>query len=266
MRWFRYYDEALDDPKVQRLAPHLFKTWVNLLCLASKGNGTLPSNDDIAFRLRISACDAAQQIDELILAGLVDIGPDGERIPHNWEKRQYASDSSSERVRKHRETKKKTECNVSGNVSVTPQIQNRTEQNREEKDICAVSPSRAKARRAVSTEEIDQQFDEFWKAFPPGRKNGKGKARITFRLVARGGHHSLKATAQQMIDAATKYAATKPDPQFTPSPLTWLNQGRWEDDVNDGRKLEPSVAPRDFDWSQGPSWWREEHERMKGAN
>ena len=53
-RWFRFYDEALDDPKVQRLAPHLFKTWINLLCLASKEDGTMPSNDDIAFRLRIS--------------------------------------------------------------------------------------------------------------------------------------------------------------------------------------------------------------------
>ena len=48
-RWFRFYDEALDDPKVQRLAPHLFKTWINLLCLASKEDGTMPSNDDIAF-------------------------------------------------------------------------------------------------------------------------------------------------------------------------------------------------------------------------
>ena len=28
-RWFRFYDAALDDPKVQRLPPAIFKlTWV----------------------------------------------------------------------------------------------------------------------------------------------------------------------------------------------------------------------------------------------
>ena len=60
-RWFRYYDEALDDPKVQRLSGDLFKVWVNLLSLASKNDGKLPSADDISFRLRISVQDAQQR-------------------------------------------------------------------------------------------------------------------------------------------------------------------------------------------------------------
>lgn len=111
-RWFRFYDEALDDPKVQRLSPQLFKTWVNLLCLASKEDGKLPSNDDIAFRLRISVQDAALQIEDLILAGLIDLDARGNRAPHNWSERQYASDSSAERMRKHRKSKKEKTCDV----------------------------------------------------------------------------------------------------------------------------------------------------------
>ena len=82
-RWFRYYDEALDDPKVQRLSGDLFKVWVNLLSLASKNDGKLPSADDISFRLRISVQDAQQRVEDLILAGLIDVLPDKSFEPHN---------------------------------------------------------------------------------------------------------------------------------------------------------------------------------------
>ena len=119
MRWFRFHSEALDDPKVQRLAPNLFKTWVNLLCIAAQAGGRLPSVDDIAFRLRLSASEAEQQLSDLILAGLIDIGPDGGRSPHNWASRQYASDDSKSRVRKHRE-KKKRDAQQPDNTNETP--------------------------------------------------------------------------------------------------------------------------------------------------
>lgn len=143
MRWFRFYDEALDDPKVQRLPPHLFKAWVNLLCLASKADGKLPGNDDIAFRLRVSVQDAAQQIDELILAGLIDIGPDGVCVMHNWHERQYQSDSSAERTRKYREKRKKKECDVTGDVTVTVQKQSRAD-----------TESEAESTRALAREDL----------------------------------------------------------------------------------------------------------------
>lgn len=119
-RWFRFYDEALNDKKVQRLAPHLFKTWVNLLCLASKGSGKIPSDDDIAFELRLSVSDARQQVEDMILAGLVDILPDGSREPHNWSERQFTSDTSVERTRKYRERLKKKACDVTVTEGVTP--------------------------------------------------------------------------------------------------------------------------------------------------
>lgn len=112
MPWFRFYAETLSDPKVQRLSPELFKCWVNLLCLASQHGGALPSVEDMAFHLRISSSQAAQQLDDLILAGLLDIMPDGTIQPHNWHVRQYASDTSTDRVRKHREKRSR---NVSGN-------------------------------------------------------------------------------------------------------------------------------------------------------
>lgn len=104
--WFRAYSEMLDDPKVQRLHPVLFKAWMNILCLACENDGLLPSDDDIAFRLRCSPQDAKQHMDELILAGLVDLDSAGKRSPHNWNARQFVSDSSTDRVRKFRMKRK----------------------------------------------------------------------------------------------------------------------------------------------------------------
>lgn len=120
MRWFRFYDEVLDDHKVQSLSPELFKAWVNLLCVASRNDGVLPSIDKLAFSLRVSAHEMQSRIDELVLAGLLDIRTDSKLEPHNWPNRQFTSDTSVERTRKYRERLKKKPCDVTVTAKVTP--------------------------------------------------------------------------------------------------------------------------------------------------
>lgn len=115
-RWFRFYAEALDDPKVQKLDPVTFKQWINLLCLACRHDGRLPSHDDIAFALRLDIIGTESLLDRLLIAGLIDVakgGPNGSHIaPHGWAKRQYKSDTSNERVKRYRQRH--------GNKTVTP--------------------------------------------------------------------------------------------------------------------------------------------------
>lgn len=115
-RWFRFYDDAVNDPKVQRLSGDRFKTWVNLLCLASKNNGTLPPLKDIAFMLRMSDERVSALLDGFCASGLLDPVEvlDGcmSYTPHNWDKRQFKSDVSTDRVKRFR--------NGQRNVSVTP--------------------------------------------------------------------------------------------------------------------------------------------------
>jgi len=101
MRWFRLYDDVLNDPKVQRLSGETFKLWINLLCIASKHGGVLPSLDDLAFQLRLPALVCKTEIDTLKSAGLID--GDKKLKPHGWDKRQYKSDTSTERVKRFRE-------------------------------------------------------------------------------------------------------------------------------------------------------------------
>jgi len=130
-RWFRFYDEALNDPKVQSLSPALFKQWVNILCVASQRNGCVPFVEQLAFLLRISEERAGKVIRDLIDCGLLHDAEHG-YSPHNWDKRQYKSDASNDRVKRHRERSRNADCNVTVTPSETD-TESDTEQSREER-------------------------------------------------------------------------------------------------------------------------------------
>lgn len=144
-QWFRMYGEVLNDPKVQKLPPELFKVWVNALCVACNNNGTLHETlEDVSFALRMPLHETKTAFHELEKVGLlVTVGETFQF--KNWKKRQYKSDVSTERVKRHRKQ--------SRNVSETPpeQIQNRTdtEQNKElegAEEAPAPAPSKTSGR------------------------------------------------------------------------------------------------------------------------
>jgi hypothetical protein len=109
-RWWRAYDEAIDDPKLQLLPPPLFKAWFNLLCLASANDGVLPKIETISFKLRMPEAKIGALLEELIARGLLDEF-DGVLRPHNWNGRQFRSDVSTERVKQFRERQRNVSCN-----------------------------------------------------------------------------------------------------------------------------------------------------------
>jgi hypothetical protein len=113
--WWRAYNEAVNDPKLQLLSDSLFRAWFNVMCIASANGGSLPALKDIAFTLRIQPTKAAQVLAQLHAAGLLDKTETG-FIPHNWNGRQYKSDVSTDRVKQFR----KRQRNVSSGVSETP--------------------------------------------------------------------------------------------------------------------------------------------------
>lgn len=111
-RWFRFYNEALNDPKVQSLDGETFKDWINILCIASANDGVLPDMQHLAFALRKPLNDAITVVERLANATLIDRcngGANGYHYaPHGWAKRQFKSDTSNERVKRYR----KRNCNV----------------------------------------------------------------------------------------------------------------------------------------------------------
>lgn len=207
-RWFRFYDAALDDPKVQRLPDNAFRAWVNLMCLASRNDGKISkSYEDLSFSLRKSAGKTRELLTVLIEAGLVDEIENGFE-PHNWDIRQYKSDVSTDRVKRFR---KRCET-VSETPPDTEQIQSRTEQ----KD----KPQPRKRAAA------HPRFDDFWLECP--RKVGRGAAEKAFGKLCAAGENpetliaSMRGFARQMAGTEMQYIA---------HPLTWLNQKRWTDDA-----------------------------------
>lgn len=180
-RWFRFYDKALDDPKVQRLSPHLFKVWVNLLCIASKEGGTLPTTD-LAFRLRVSETDAKSYLDDLILAGLIDIiDAKGTMQPHKWPEYQFQSDTSKERTRKWRGKNKKTD----GDGDVTSQVTESDEK----------SDGAEQSRADTETDSEPEQTRERAKGFEIENVTGSEVREVEAELIRRAEGLGLNARA-----------------------------------------------------------------------
>ncbi len=105
--WFRVYDEALDDPRLQRLPASLLRTWFNVLCATSRNGGTLPDLSELAFMLRTRPGALSRRLDALKAAGLILEETDGALRPVEWEKRQFveraADPTAAERMRRFRE-------------------------------------------------------------------------------------------------------------------------------------------------------------------
>jgi hypothetical protein len=107
MQWFRFYNEALDDPKIQKLDGETFKAWINLLCLCARNDGLPHSVNDIAFALRLDFHGCSTVLSRLADGGLLDRlngGANGMHYGvHGWDKRQYKSDTSTDRVKRFRQ-------------------------------------------------------------------------------------------------------------------------------------------------------------------
>jgi hypothetical protein len=151
-RWFRVYDDLIDDPKVQRLDPSLFKALINLWCLASANDGVLPPIDEIAFKLRMKPEKVQRVLTELRAAGLIDDNEMGAR-PHNWDARQFISDGSTSRVKRFRERRR----NVSTAISETAP----------ETDAEAETNAKAKAERRIPSQGRMNSTDEAPARVPP---------------------------------------------------------------------------------------------------
>lgn len=160
--WWRAYDEAVNDSKLQLLSDPLFRAWFNVMCIASANDGRLPSLESVAFTLHMKNERAAQVLAQLHQHGLLDKTETG-FVPHNWNGRQYKSDvtdaTASERMKRYRE-KQRNDRNAT--VTVTPPREQTTETDTEDPSLR--SGARAKATRLQDDWMPDQSDQDFAKA------------------------------------------------------------------------------------------------------
>src|SRR5450756_2742858 len=103
--WFRLYAEFASDPKVLMPPEAHQARLIKLMCL--RCNETLETlhETELAFHLRISEEELAKTKELFIERRFID---ESWGLV-NWNKRQFLSDSSTERVRRHRQGKKQDE-------------------------------------------------------------------------------------------------------------------------------------------------------------
>ena len=214
MLWFRFYNEVLDDPKVQQLDGDLFKAWVNLLCLCSRNGGLPRSVSDISFSLRITETVCLTVLERLSNAGLIDRlngGVNGVHYAiHGWEKRQFKSDTSTHRVKRYRERYSNATETA---IETAPDTDTDTDTEHIKNYIKKPKPIR-------SITLADSQFNLFWDHYP--KRVGRGAAEKAWLKAIKDDN------AVTIVDALKAYKFSE-DQQFIPHPATWLNQRRWTD-------------------------------------
>jgi hypothetical protein len=140
-RWFRFENDAINDPRVLRVTPSNAWIWVCLLCIASKYDGELPPVKDIAVMIRMEPEVVKGAIKDLLKVGLLKRYQAVIR-PADWDRLQRKSDAdptNAERQKRYRDRKREGTSNALrdryGNDTehhTTPQ--DRTEQDRTGQD------------------------------------------------------------------------------------------------------------------------------------
>ena len=264
-RWIRLYSETLHDPKVQTLSAEMYRTWINLILLSSDNDGVVEVGYHSSWTLRLSEEELNERVKNLCDRGLFDIDENGVVHVHNWHERQYESDSSKERVKRHRKTAKPTST-----VTVTPPDRYSNG------DVTAdVTPSRrySNGEMAVTVTPPDtdtdtdtdkhmsiaeatdggdfghpapgkhpSRFAEFWDIYP--RKDSKAAAEKLYRSQA-----TSPAKAESIIAALRHQlpGLKSRDPQYRPHARTWLSQRRWQDDA---AEPEPTGEEYEFEYQK----------------
>lgn len=154
-RWFRFYSAAMRDPKVAKLSDKQFRLWVQLLAVASENDGIIPCLDDLKYLLNRRLDHLSTGVKELISMGLIDCLVGGYE-PHNWSKFQYKSDTSKERVAKHRAKRNVTET--------APDTETDTETDTEKKNIPASPESYEFLGRVIRLKSED--FKKWRRSYP----------------------------------------------------------------------------------------------------
>lgn len=97
-------------------------------------------------------------------------------------------------------------------------------------DRTRVELDKRKNKTPIAPKGADCRFDRFWQAYPS--KVGKDAARKAFekRKPDDGLVDEMVAAIGRQRDSA-KWR--KDDGQYIPNPATWLNEGRWQDEITD---------------------------------
>lgn len=234
MEWLRLYTEITNDRKLRRLSPPHRWLWITMMCMARKSPvpGVLLLSKNIPANVEDLADEAAISVDDVVSG--VEIFKAQDMLQEidsvysliNWDKRQFNSDNSTNRVKSWRAKQSETTMKRFSDVSVTPPDTDTDTDT--EKDSSAF---KGKPRSPFKNKNQESLFDMTWEIFP--KKKSKGQAEKTWvklnpdeQLVA-----NMIATIKR---AKTSREWLKDNGDFIPYLSTWLNSKGWLDEYSQG--------------------------------
>jgi len=186
MKWFRLYSDILQNKKVMQLPEAMRWRYVALKALANiqTPRGTLPSNEDISFELRLSPLEVEETL-KLFQSkhfSFLELKYGKLRI-RNWKKRQFISDDITARTRRHKGTEKERSSEHDRNEKGTSP-DNRV-QNTDKKK------KRKKKRKDLSLESIDPvKFKEKFPGIDVETELEKFKDHLKSKGIRRKDYHA----------------------------------------------------------------------------
>lgn len=246
---------------IWREADHVRIVWITLLVMSDKDGVVECSVPGLADAARVTIQQCVQALDRLQNPDIFSRNTknEGRRIEKidggfeilNFEYYRRKSSDEERRERnadKQRRWRERQKSNNSNPVlptvtdsnpalpvvtEITPQT--RSDQTKPEQN----KPDTDKDTRPTRERVIDVDFDLFWKVYP--KKVGKKAALKALQQALKTGCPSVEVMIAA-IDRQCKSDQWRRDGgQYIPNPATWINQGRWDDDLPEGpgRKLLP---------------------------
>ena len=103
------------------------------------------------------------------------------------------------------------------------------------------SESESKSESNAHPRAREAAFEQFWQVYP--KKVGKGEARKAFAKA--------KVPLKTLLESVDRQKQSdqwrKDGGQYIPNPATWLNQGRWEDELLQSAASGKNGAPGEYE-------------------
>lgn len=153
-RWYRAYEGTVTDAKLAEVAliagcsrSVAIAAWHCVLeaCAATNDGGRFECT---ARRLAVILCEPVAAM-EGVLTGFAEVRLiEGDKVPA-WNARQFVSDTSTERSRKHREKRRNGDATLQGRCSNAPYTETETEQKEDVGERAKTAPSYADFERSL---------------------------------------------------------------------------------------------------------------------
>jgi len=221
-QWLRLYAEFATDPKVQMMSEAMQRRYIMLMCLRCNGVVTL-QDEEVAFQLRITMDELAETKAIFIKKGFIDKSWN----LNNWDKRQFASDTSNARVAKHRELQKAKQTDTSNN-DVTLQKQKSNVLDTDTDTDTDKPPLPQVGLRVVEQKpQYPPGFTKFWETWPTNdRKQARGKCFESWKKA--NAERDAALVIGHLEHLKNSEAWLKQGGQFVPAPLVYLNKRAWD--------------------------------------